>query len=158
MRAIVVVNIWYWSYNYLSNQCLSPLTLWVWILLSRGVFDTTLCDEVCQWLEAGRWFSPGTPASSTNKTNSHDIPEILLKVALNTIILIPSTTLIIMEGYFLSAWHVHVVKSPLITCLLIFYFTEGDIKKRDSKVFLKFSMLGDILLMMVISVAVVILE
>jgi hypothetical protein len=28
---------------------------------------------------------PGTPVSSTNKTNHHDITEILLKVALNTI-------------------------------------------------------------------------
>jgi hypothetical protein len=34
---------------------------------------------------AGRWFSPGTPDSSTNKTDCHDIIEILLKVALNTI-------------------------------------------------------------------------
>jgi hypothetical protein len=35
----------------------------------------------------GRWFSPGPPdpASATNKTNRHDITEILLKVALNTI-------------------------------------------------------------------------
>jgi hypothetical protein len=33
----------------------------------------------------GRWFSPGTPASSTTKTGRHDIDEILLKVALNTI-------------------------------------------------------------------------
>jgi hypothetical protein len=31
-----------------------------------------------------RWFSPGTPVSSTNKTDSHDMTEILLKVALNT--------------------------------------------------------------------------
>jgi hypothetical protein len=36
---------------------------------------------------AGRWFSPGTPVSSINKTNYHDITEILLKVALNTITL-----------------------------------------------------------------------
>jgi len=34
---------------------------------------------------AGQWFSPGTPVSSTNATDSHDIAEILLKVALNTI-------------------------------------------------------------------------
>jgi hypothetical protein len=27
-----------------------------------------------------RWFSPGTPASTTNKTGRHDIVEILLKV------------------------------------------------------------------------------
>jgi hypothetical protein len=35
-------------------------------------------------LAHGRWFSPGTPASSTTKTGRHDIAEILLKVALNT--------------------------------------------------------------------------
>ena len=29
-------------------------------------------------------FFPGTPVSSTNKTDIHDITEILLKVALNT--------------------------------------------------------------------------
>ena len=33
----------------------------------------------------GRWFSPGTPVFSTNKTDRHDITGILLKVALNTI-------------------------------------------------------------------------
>jgi hypothetical protein len=33
----------------------------------------------------GQWFSPGTPASSTTKTGSYDIADILLKVALNTI-------------------------------------------------------------------------
>jgi hypothetical protein len=47
----------------------------------RGVLDTT----VCQWLETGRLFSPCTLVSSTNKTDRHDITEILLKVALNTI-------------------------------------------------------------------------
>jgi hypothetical protein len=31
----------------------------------------------------GQWFSPGPPVSSTNKTELHDIPEILLKVALS---------------------------------------------------------------------------
>jgi hypothetical protein len=35
-------------------------------------------------LAHGRWFSPGTPASSTTKTVRHDIAEILLKVALKT--------------------------------------------------------------------------
>jgi hypothetical protein len=38
------------------------------------------CDKVCQW--HGRRFSP---VSSTNKTDRHDITEIVLKVALNTI-------------------------------------------------------------------------
>jgi len=31
------------------------------------------------------WFSHGTPVTSTNKTDLHDITEILLKVALSTI-------------------------------------------------------------------------
>jgi hypothetical protein len=41
-------------------------------------------DKVYQLLAQGRWFSPGTLASSTTKTGHHDIAEILLKVALNT--------------------------------------------------------------------------
>ena len=68
-----------WIYNYLCNQCVSPLTLWIRIPLRRGAFDTTLCDKVCQWLAEGRWFSPGTPVSSTNKTDRHYITKILLK-------------------------------------------------------------------------------
>jgi hypothetical protein len=39
-------------------------------------------DKAYQLLVHGRWFSP---ASSTTKTGRHDIAEILLKVALNTI-------------------------------------------------------------------------
>jgi hypothetical protein len=33
---------------------------------------------VYQWLVTGQWFSPDTPVSSTNKTDCHDITEILL--------------------------------------------------------------------------------
>jgi hypothetical protein len=32
-----------------------------------------------------KWFSPGTPISSTNKTDCHYMTEIILKVALSTI-------------------------------------------------------------------------
>ena len=74
---------WSWIYNYLCNQCLSPLMLWVQISIRARC--TTLCDKVCQWLATGRWFSLGPPFSSTNKTDRHDKTEILLKVALNTI-------------------------------------------------------------------------
>ena len=42
-------------------------------------------DKVYQLLAHGRWFSPGTPASSNTKTGRHDIAEILLKVAFYTI-------------------------------------------------------------------------
>jgi len=45
------------------------------------------CDDVCHGLAAGRCFSPGSPVSSTNKTDCHDITVILLKVALSTITL-----------------------------------------------------------------------
>jgi hypothetical protein len=41
-------------------------------------------DKVYQLLAHARWFSPGTPASSTTITGGHEIAEILLKVALNT--------------------------------------------------------------------------
>ena len=36
---------------------------------------------VRQLLATGRWFSSGTPVSSTNKTDHHDITEISLEVA-----------------------------------------------------------------------------
>ena len=54
-----------WIYNYLCNQCLSPLTMLVRTPLRRGVLNTTVCDQVCQWLATGRWFSLDTPVSST---------------------------------------------------------------------------------------------
>ena len=78
-----------WIYNYPCNQCLLPLTLWVWIPLRLDILDTTYNNKVCQWLVAGQWFSSGTPVSC-NKTDHHDITEILLKLALNTIILTPN--------------------------------------------------------------------
>ena len=49
----------------------------------KGALDSQpQVEKVCQLLALGRWFSPGTPASSTTKTGRHDIAEILLKVAL----------------------------------------------------------------------------
>ena len=36
---------------------------------------TATSDKVYQLLAHGRWFSPGTPASSTNKTGRHDLPH-----------------------------------------------------------------------------------
>jgi hypothetical protein len=73
-----------------DNTLYSKQVLRLTILSVYIKYDTTLCDKVCQWLAAGRWFSHGTLVSSTNKTGLHDITEILLKVALKTITLIPS--------------------------------------------------------------------
>jgi hypothetical protein len=56
------------------------LLLWIY-----GTYRCTLSDKVCQWLATEQWFSPRTPVSSTNKTDRHNITEILLKMALNTI-------------------------------------------------------------------------
>jgi hypothetical protein len=69
-----------WIYNYLCNQCLSPLMLWVRISIRARC--TALCDKVCQWLATGRRFSLGPPVSFANKTDRHDITEKLLNVAL----------------------------------------------------------------------------
>ena len=41
-------------------------------------------DKDYQLFAHGRWFSPGTPASSITKTGRHDIAEILLKVSVYT--------------------------------------------------------------------------
>jgi hypothetical protein len=71
------------SLNHLCNQCLSPLTLWVRIEI-YSIQHYVYTDKVCQWLTRGRWISPGTPVSSTNKTEHHDKTEILFKVVLNT--------------------------------------------------------------------------
>ena len=90
----MILGLIVWIYNYLCNLCLSPLRLWIWIPLRRGVLNTTLCAKVCQWIAVGQRFSLGTPVSSSNKTDCHGITEILLKVVLNTITLLYDLTLL----------------------------------------------------------------
>ena len=66
------------------NKLIQPMH---YIPTSAEIVCTRLAaasDKVYQLLAHGRWFSPGTLASSTTKTGRHDIAEILLKVALNT--------------------------------------------------------------------------
>jgi hypothetical protein len=75
-----------------------------------------------------QWFSPGPPVSSTNKTDRHDIAEILLKVALNTIIL--STTYIHVSLGYIARFTVNNHK------LFIQRFSElnGQIIERETVV------------------------
>ena len=90
---------WYWQKSQIS--CWNPTHGEVYSIqhyvikfvsdLWRGVLDTTLCDKVCPWLAAGLWFSLVTPVSFINTTDHHDITEILLKMALNTITPSPHT-------------------------------------------------------------------
>jgi hypothetical protein len=68
------------SYKLITN------TAWVRVRLCRLQKGCTrlaaASDKAYQLLAHERWFSPGTPTSSTTKTGHHDIAEILLKVAL----------------------------------------------------------------------------
>jgi hypothetical protein len=68
-----------------SSMLILQNHLILWVQLPLRASCTTLCDIVCQWLAVGRWFSLGPSIFSINKTDCHDITEILLKVALNTI-------------------------------------------------------------------------
>jgi hypothetical protein len=75
----------------IPNNSYKPITNTAWFrarlckLQKGGTRLAAASDKVYQLLAHGLWFSPGTPASSTTKTGRHDIAEILLKVALNTI-------------------------------------------------------------------------
>jgi hypothetical protein len=101
--------LWSWSYgsliyNYICNQCLSPLMLWGRISFRQGVLNTTLCDKVCQWLVAGRWFSPGTPVSSNDgffPILDAPRPESVLPVILAEIILplLDDVVLVLLHTY-----------------------------------------------------------
>ena len=64
-------------YNYPVNQCLSPLMSWVRISIRARCRTLHVCDTVCQWFTTSRRLTPGTPESSTNKTDLQDITEIL---------------------------------------------------------------------------------
>ena len=48
---------------------------WLCKLQKRCTRLAAASDKVYQLLVHGRWFSPGTPASSTTKTGRHDIAE-----------------------------------------------------------------------------------
>ena len=75
----------------LPNNSYKPITNTAWVHaqlcnLQKGCTRLAAAsDKVYQLLAHDRWFSPGSPNSSTTKTGRHDITEILLKVALNTI-------------------------------------------------------------------------
>ena len=72
----------------LPNNSCKPITNTAWVRarlckLQKGcTWPGAASDKVYQLLAHGRWFSPGTPASSTTKTGRHDIAEILLNVEL----------------------------------------------------------------------------
>jgi hypothetical protein len=62
-----------------------------WAYLDEGYCRNASCtlSSISAFLlrQAGGFFFPGTPLSSTNRPDRHDITEIVLKVALKTLIL-----------------------------------------------------------------------
>ena len=73
-----------------------------------GVVETTLCDKFISDLrQAGRWFYPGTPVYSTNKTDHRDITEISLKLALSTITTITSSCYVKSNNDIQYAWCIY---------------------------------------------------
>ena len=79
---------WIKSLDLTTHTSLSPIRRGFvpgFVNYKRGCTRLTAAsDKVYQLFAHGRWFSPGTLASSTTKTGRHDIAEILLKVVLNT--------------------------------------------------------------------------
>ena len=79
---------WLRSLDLTAHTSLSPIRRGVLAQLCKLNYKkgctrlAVASDKVYQLLAQGRWFSRGTPASSTTKTGRHDITEILLKVAL----------------------------------------------------------------------------
>jgi hypothetical protein len=76
----------YCTIYYVSTIC-NQLHILNWSIQNTYISSTATwrSEEVCKRLSTCRWFSPGTSVSSISKTDHHEIAEMLLKVALNTI-------------------------------------------------------------------------
>jgi hypothetical protein len=84
-KSLTIIGLFLWNFNRIFRH--SPVYQNCTYVLTKKGPNTRLAtasDTVYQLLGHGRWFSPGTPATSNTKTGRHDIAEILLKVALNT--------------------------------------------------------------------------
>jgi hypothetical protein len=72
-----------WLIDFWTNMAWIPVLL---CKLQKGCTRlTATSDKVYQLLAHGRWFSPGTLASSTTKTGRHDIAEILALIIWNAL-------------------------------------------------------------------------
>jgi hypothetical protein len=76
---------WFLS-NKRNNNSYKPITNMAWVRaqpckLQKGFTGLAAAsDKVYQLLAHGRWFFPGTPASSTTKTGCHDIARLILAI------------------------------------------------------------------------------
>ena len=95
-----------WIYNYLCNQCLSRLKFVSSFPAHSEMYSIQhYMINVCQWLATCRWISLSsrTQVFFTNKTDYHDITEILLKVVLNIITLTPQCST---QSHELRPWNI----------------------------------------------------
>ena len=107
----------------LPNNSYNPITNTAWVRawlckLQKGCTRLAIAsDKVYQLLAHGRWFSPGTPASSTTKTGRHDIVEILLKVTLNTKNQIKSNHFILLMHLTIYTQHWYCIGGVMVSVL-----------------------------------------
>jgi hypothetical protein len=96
---INVENIIFRNWCIMGNFSFYPLTNIFQRMLHHFVwahifptFSTKIFARFCRFC-AGLWFSPGTPVYSTNKTDRHNIIEILLKVTWITLTITSPTSI-----------------------------------------------------------------
>ena len=80
---------------------------------------------------AGQWSFPGTPVFSTNKTDCHNMTEILLKVASNTITSIKKIMNLKITGFFsliVVLVHVYQYLTPVTAIKLKFNLSDNEFK------------------------------
>ena len=118
----------------LPNNSCRPITNPGWVRarlckLQKGyTWLAVTSDKVYQLLGHGRWFSPGTAASSNTKIGRHQIAEILLKVALSTINQIKSEERQLLKSNMYQVKHRgehHVLRHLyiFILCRLLIYWS-----------------------------------
>ena len=89
-------------------------------VLASSVADRELNARSSQLLATGRWFSPGIPVSSTNKTDRNDITQLLLEVALNTINQQTNLYLYIIIYSLLLYTRIKSIRCVLNSCCMLF--------------------------------------
>jgi hypothetical protein len=75
----MVVIVWYLDLQLPMQSVHFTTNVIGWNAAHAKVYSIQQYVIISQWLAAGRWVSPGSSVSSTNKTDHHDIAEILLK-------------------------------------------------------------------------------
>jgi len=75
----MVVIVWYLDLQLPMQSVRFTTNVIGWNAVHAKVYSIQQYVIISQWLAAGRWVSPGSSVSSTNKTDHHDIAEILLK-------------------------------------------------------------------------------